>query len=690
MRRSTELRTSRRQKGQAIVLVGLILVALFGFLGLALDGGRGYLDRRAMQVAVDAAALAAAYNYMNNSDYTQAEQAATTEFANNERLYMSPTCGGYGSLSVSCSFNDSTNQAVTQTVADHSIAGTTFTVTATHSIPVTIMQVLGSGSTMTVTTTATAVARRTGTNGAAIQTLSPAGCPGGGNSLTFQGNSTTTVVGDVWSNGNVFEQSGAAGGSINGNVSDICPAPPAPLTSPRWSISGSQVNGFTIPDPGYPTPPVNNSSQNWGTQSCGGECPGTYASDPNMGGGAGCFFLAGGVYTFAGGYSQNGGFVSNELKPPDEPLLTATTSSLAGPITSIPVSALSGAVPANSTVTVAGQAFVVTSAGAASGATSIPVNSKSVSGSIASGTTVVTMARSPNQFWDANGASCGSSFTLTRVGSSGFANGTYSVQVTSVRWEPNGVSSCSGPASPTCYQRESAPSMCRTIALGSSGNIKVSVAAVPGAQDYNVYVATNGSCTDLAYCADTGNGNASVTINTCAAGQAPPDPQNPAPGPGLGNANPSPGTPPRGDLANEGHCVNTSTGNDTACPTTFVPGAVAYNIPSTGCVNLHGRADIYLFSGYQYSRVVLFEPGPEQSSSPNTCSNIINGGGYTSFIGIFYVPAANVQINGGNTYRATIAGGVIAWTVTITGNGGVSISADPTLRKWPPTVHLTQ
>src|SRR2546427_5945414 len=99
-----------------------------------------------MQVAVDDAALAAAYNYMNNSDYTQAEQAATTEFANNERLYMSPTCSGYGSLSVSCSFSDSTNQAVTQTVADHSIAGTTFTVTATHRIPVTIMQVLGYGS----------------------------------------------------------------------------------------------------------------------------------------------------------------------------------------------------------------------------------------------------------------------------------------------------------------------------------------------------------------------------------------------------------------------------------------------------------------------------------------------------------------------------------------------------------------
>ena len=86
----------RAQKGQAIVLVALILVALFGFLGLAVDGGRGYLDRRGMQGAVDAAALAAAYNYMNSTSYILAEQAATTQFANNQRLYTPPTCSGYG------------------------------------------------------------------------------------------------------------------------------------------------------------------------------------------------------------------------------------------------------------------------------------------------------------------------------------------------------------------------------------------------------------------------------------------------------------------------------------------------------------------------------------------------------------------------------------------------------------------
>src|SRR5438046_3441325 len=136
------------QRGQAIVLVALILTVLFGFIGLAMDGGRGYLDRRHMQASADAAALAAAYNYMNHTDYAQAEAAAVTEFANNERLYMTPSCSGYGSTSVSCTFSDPTSQALTLTAVDHSIAGVSFRVTAVHQVGATIMQVLGAGQPM--------------------------------------------------------------------------------------------------------------------------------------------------------------------------------------------------------------------------------------------------------------------------------------------------------------------------------------------------------------------------------------------------------------------------------------------------------------------------------------------------------------------------------------------------------------
>ena len=114
-------------------------------------------------------------------------------------------------------------------------------------------------------------------------------------------------------------------------------------------------------------------------------------------------------------------------------------------------------------------------------------------------------------------------------------------------------------------------------------------------------------------------------------------------------------------------------------------------MPSGGCLDLHATGDVYIYSGYQFQRVVLFLPGPEQSPQPNTCTtNKVNGGAFTSLVGIFYMPAATVTINGGSQYQATIAGGVIAWTATITGNGNLAILADPSLRAWPSAVRLIQ
>src|SRR2546426_9822449 len=115
------------QRGQAIVLVALILTVLFGFVGLAMDGGRGYLDRRHLQAAVDAAALAAAYNYMNTTDYAQAEQTAVDTYSADELLYGAASCAGLGAMAVTCTFSgDSSNQLMTINVTNQSIAGVRF------------------------------------------------------------------------------------------------------------------------------------------------------------------------------------------------------------------------------------------------------------------------------------------------------------------------------------------------------------------------------------------------------------------------------------------------------------------------------------------------------------------------------------------------------------------------------------
>ena len=685
------------QRGQAIVIVALVLTVLFGFLGLVIDGGRGYLDRRHMQASADAAALAAAYDYMNHTDYSQAQLAGTTVFATNERLYGAPTCSGYGSATVSCAYGDPTSEALTIAVASHSIAGVTFTATASHQIPTTFMQVLGSGPTMNVGATATAVARRQGTNGAAIQTLSPGNCNGTLPSLVFTGTSTTSVTGDVWSNG-IINDNGSAGGSINGNVVNVCPDVP-PTRLPNFTVTGSQASGFNIPDPGYAEPALNSTSRTWNSTSGSTELPGVYSSDPQLTGGAGCYFLSGGVYDFAAGFTDNGGFVSNELRPPDEPGLvsngvpnmTTLSAAFTGTRqTSIPVNALPGAIPTGASIVIAGQVFT-TSADTAAGATTISISRQDVTGTLAAGTTVTI--RAYPQFWDSNGVNCGSSFTLATPGSGALNGGTYSVVVTSVRWQANGVPSCSGPASPTCYERESAPSMCRTIAVANSGNVKITVAPVPGATDFNVYMASNATCSGFTFCQDTGS-NFFTTVTAACTGGSPPDTQSLPVAAGLPNSNPPSGTPPRGDLANSAHCVALSTGLNASCPTGWTVGAVQFFIPGGGstsvCLNLQGGGDIVVYTGYQYQRVLVYEPGPQQPAPPNTCNNNVAGHGITSLIGIFYMPAANVTIIGSSSYLATIAGGVISWTATIKGNGGVSIMADPTLRTFPSAVRLTQ
>jgi Flp pilus assembly protein TadG len=70
----------RRRLGQAVVLVAVSAMVLAGILMLALDGGLLYLDRRQLQSAADAAALAGAEFLWQSfpQSYTQSHQKAMT------------------------------------------------------------------------------------------------------------------------------------------------------------------------------------------------------------------------------------------------------------------------------------------------------------------------------------------------------------------------------------------------------------------------------------------------------------------------------------------------------------------------------------------------------------------------------------------------------------------------------------
>src|SRR5438067_13678399 len=102
----------RRQSGQAIVLIALMLTVLIGMVAIAIDGSRAYALRRDLQPATDAAALAAADKMQQTGSYVSAEQAATAVFGSNMRLYVAPSCSpGYGTpgaaaWTVTCTYSD--------------------------------------------------------------------------------------------------------------------------------------------------------------------------------------------------------------------------------------------------------------------------------------------------------------------------------------------------------------------------------------------------------------------------------------------------------------------------------------------------------------------------------------------------------------------------------------------------------
>jgi Flp pilus assembly protein TadG len=69
--------------GQILVVFVLAMVAMIGIVGLAIDGGGTYAQRRDQQTASDMAALAAANDYLINNNTSQASDRARTVSATN-------------------------------------------------------------------------------------------------------------------------------------------------------------------------------------------------------------------------------------------------------------------------------------------------------------------------------------------------------------------------------------------------------------------------------------------------------------------------------------------------------------------------------------------------------------------------------------------------------------------------------
>src|SRR5258706_3142301 len=347
---ATKSRQRMLQEGQAIVLIAVLLLVLFAMLGLAIDSGRAYVDKRDLQTAVDAAALAAGDWYENYGDLTgstlpQAEQVFQTDL----HLYAgassnactapqpcpNPTYVGPGNNLRQDNYFLSYNSGsftLSVSATNTQFNGYQFIFTATHYLPLAYMQIFGGPTTATIVATATSIVGKQRQT-PALLTLSSDAC-----ATHLQGSGSLTVLGDVYTNGTACVDAnlhlagncyGAAGSNCNAAsyycYSQTVDSPPYPPACCGTDLLGAPyVPAPPLPDPAYLSPSVGlyNGSGSFINRGTYTELtPGVFNGFSLSG--PGCYFLDAGIYQWNGGYKSHGGMVSNELKPPDEPLYSA-------------------------------------------------------------------------------------------------------------------------------------------------------------------------------------------------------------------------------------------------------------------------------------------------------------------------------------------------------------------------------
>lgn len=674
------IRSRRGQRGQAIVVIALMMVVLLGFVALAIDSARAYNGRRTLQDAVDAAALYAADSYKSGSTWSVSQTAGAALFATDLRNYATPSCPSFttptaGGVPVVTNCTLAGSITLTIIAADLGPGGQTFKYAAQQPLTAALIQVVGQSPDITLAASATATALDQAQQPALVS-LSTAGCYSvSGTSMSIIGSKPVSVYGDVVSNGALSidaSSSLAAAGDVRTRCAAAGPTAPTngcwqtptggtfppsvytavsavgSCTAPQ--VLGKEGLGFRRADPGYSAPTIAGlasvATPGFGVSISSG----LYTSDPAFGNSGffnnTCYFLRPGVYDFSAGVTFNNGMVSNVLRPP-----TVTDS-----------------------------------------------------------------------FWTGGGATCQGDFSLnTSATAPALANGVWAIWLTSTRTDViSGVN----------YVRESAPSACKTVNL-SSESMHIIVSNVPGAQGYNVYGKKSncsqpassygylGSMNNLvtesnlftSSCPDTSatpsgfcnlgqstynlfgsNGciavvpSAALPVDTC--GALMPDPLGAAYAGGLPKQNPGRATVARpvssggGDLANYNLCAASSL--RATCPGTLTPGAVTMYVPGTNCFSLTATADARIFSGAQYNWVVLNEP------ATNTCAgNLLQGFSNSALIGAVYTPGAAMAITGANAFQSPDFGGLVADTVVITSAAKLSLGLNPNVAPAKPGVRLS-
>jgi len=171
MKQLKHLPARRTQRGAVAIIVGLTMVVLVGFAGLALDGGRLYVNKTELQNAADACALAASQELSGApaipaGNFTQAHNAGVTVATRNRVGFQA---GTVDAQNVTIQFGTSLSSGAWLTAASNPSAASAYVRCTIRETGITpwFMQVLGFGD-QTVSALATATLARSETNCIAI------------------------------------------------------------------------------------------------------------------------------------------------------------------------------------------------------------------------------------------------------------------------------------------------------------------------------------------------------------------------------------------------------------------------------------------------------------------------------------------------------------------------------------------
>ena len=668
----------RAQRGQAIVIVALVLLGLLGIVALGIDAGRGFADRRQVQAASDAAALAAASDYHLHGDAAGAAVHGSTFFGANVGVASfsaapAATCPGVSDDGATVF----TAAAYTVCIGWRHLSPTDptqmqFHVVADHLLPVAMMQALGAGPNMRIAADASAVTGYASAQAAMIALKS--GC-GPKDAITFGGNSTVTVDGAVISNGSI-DVNGSGTPHINGDVSAVCTPAPDGL-----AVTGTvTVPGAPAPDPNYPVPTGYGTGPNQAIGTGVDVKPGVYSSFQVSG--DSCYFAWPGVYTLNGGFKNTGAIVSNALRAPGEANPNDITKfaptalwNVYGADCAGLVRLAAASVPSARKLPAGDWAVRVTAVRQDNNATRESAASRVSGGETETDETKATCtpvkldagSSSGLQVWIDNVPGATSyNIYLAKGGCSSGAFG-YVGSVTQNVAEVNG-GNCpeipnAGPAGTGGWQAPKA----------AKCNL--------GFQISKVYDSTDWTNPTGARCTTIGLPSAPASKGCAPPAEEIVDPIGGAAAPPAAADSATAADLTGGDRANENLCVSSS-GTPVVCTRDaqiVTPGGVAWVLADRTCFDQGGSSGTYIFGGQQYRWIVLYQLG--------TCaSETFNGSAALKIIGTVYMPGGDVTMNG--SLDAPIVGALIANTIDLSGASGVAVVMDTDRMPEPPPPRL--